>query len=47
MVVHGHSPAERGFRDERRIGIDTGAYATGKLCAVRLEGPDVTFIETN
>ena len=45
VVVHGHSPVENGFSDERRIAVDTGAYATGKLSAVRLEGAAVAFIE--
>lgn len=38
VVVHGHTPADRVVEDERRIGLDTGAYATGRLSAVRLEG---------
>lgn len=46
VVVHGHSPVERGYRDERRIAIDTGAYATGRLSAVRLDGEAVDFIAT-
>jgi serine/threonine protein phosphatase 1 len=36
VVVHGHTPAERPFLGNGRIGIDTGAYATGVLTAVRL-----------
>lgn len=47
VVVHGHSPVERGYRDERRIAIDTGAYATGRLSAVRLDGEAVDFIATS
>lgn len=46
VVVHGHSPVESGYRDERRIAVDTAAYATGKLSAVRLDGEGVTFIST-
>lgn len=38
VVVHGHTPAEEVVSDGRRIGVDTGAYATGILSAVRLEG---------
>jgi serine/threonine protein phosphatase 1 len=46
VIVHGHSPVERGYCDHRRIGVDTGAYATGRLCAVRLEREDVSFLST-
>ena len=44
VVVHGHSPAEEPFLGRDRINIDTGAYATGVLTAVRLfEGPPVVL----
>jgi serine/threonine protein phosphatase 1 len=38
VVVHGHTPANTVHSDARRIGVDTGAYASGVLSAVRLEG---------
>jgi serine/threonine protein phosphatase 1 len=38
VVVHGHTPADVVVSDARRIGLDTGAYATNVLSAVRLEG---------
>jgi serine/threonine protein phosphatase 1 len=38
VVVHGHTPTETVVSDARRIGIDSGAYATNVLSAVRLEG---------
>lgn len=38
VVVHGHTPTEAVHSDARRIGVDTGAYATNVLSAVRLEG---------
>lgn len=38
VVVHGHTPAEEPFLGPDRINIDTGAYATGVLTAVRLDG---------
>jgi serine/threonine protein phosphatase 1 len=44
-VVHGHTPAPAPYLDGRRIGVDTGAYATGKLSAARLEGVGVRFIK--
>ncbi len=37
-IVHGHTPEEDAFVSDRRIGVDTGAYATGKLTAIVLEG---------
>ena len=46
VVVHGHtiSPAveERG----NRIGVDTGAYRSGRLTAVAIEGAERWFIDT-
>ena len=38
VVVHGHTPTEIVVSDARRLGIDTGAYATNVLSAVRLAG---------
>ena len=46
VVVHGHSPVERFYRDARRIAVDTGAYATGRLSAVCLEGHAVQLLST-
>ncbi|MDC7692750.1 metallophosphoesterase family protein [Asticcacaulis sp. DXS10W] len=37
-VVHGHTPSEEVVNEMWRIGLDTGAYATGILSAVRLCG---------
>ena len=45
VVVHGHTPAEAVHSDARRVGIDTGAYATGVLTAVRLQDADRRFIQ--
>jgi serine/threonine protein phosphatase 1 len=42
-VVHGHTPVDRPYSDERRIAVDTGAYASGILTAARFEGAEVTF----
>lgn len=47
VVVHGHSPGTEVHIDDRRIGLDTGAYATGVLSAVRLEGADRQLIQTH
>ncbi|MEJ0023478.1 MAG: metallophosphoesterase family protein [Alphaproteobacteria bacterium] len=46
VVVHGHSPVSEAKSAGGRIALDTGAYATGKLSAVRLEGEQVSFINT-
>lgn len=37
-IIHGHSVAFEAQVTPYRIGIDTGAYATGRLSAVMLEG---------
>lgn len=38
LVVHGHTPTAVVHADQRRIGIDTRAYDSGILTALRLEG---------
>jgi serine/threonine protein phosphatase 1 len=45
-VVHGHTPVGAVFRDSRRIAVDTGAYATGRLSAIRLMGEDMSVLST-
>jgi serine/threonine protein phosphatase 1 len=45
IVVHGHTAANAAFFGSQRIGIDTGAYATGVLTAVRLEAGSCRFIQ--
>lgn len=44
VVVHGHTPVEQPVLRRNRIGIDTGAYATGRLTCLRLERDMVGFI---
>lgn len=46
VIVHGHTPASKPHRDSRRVGIDTGAYLSGKLTAARFEHDAVDFIST-
>ena len=46
VVVHGHTPADDIYRDDRRIGLDTGAFISGKLSAARLFGNEVSFLTT-
>lgn len=37
-VVHGHTPVDHPRIDGRRLGIDTGAFKSGRLTAVRIAG---------
>ncbi len=46
VVVHGHTPVQEVVQDGRRISIDTGAYATGRLSAVRLDGASTLVLST-
>ncbi|MCU6455095.1 serine/threonine protein phosphatase [Sphingomonas sp. A2-49] len=47
VVVHGHSwTSEAPQVTDNRIGIDTGAYATGVLTAVRLDGERIAFLQS-
>lgn len=45
VVVHGHSPTAQVQILPHRLGIDTGAYATGVLTAVRLCGETRTIFQ--
>jgi serine/threonine protein phosphatase 1 len=40
VIVHGHTPLEEPQLTPVRLGVDTGAYATGVLTAIRLHGED-------
>lgn len=40
VVVHGHTPTKDVYVDRRRIGVDTKAYESGALSAVRLGGSE-------
>ncbi len=44
VVVHGHTPAREPDIRPNRINIDTGAYATGRLTCLVLEGHQVSFL---
>jgi serine/threonine protein phosphatase 1 len=44
IVVHGHTPVVHPDVRPNRIGIDTGAYATGRLTCLRLEREDRQFL---
>ena len=46
VIVHGHSPTEQPDFRANRINIDTGAYATGRLTCLVLEGSDRRILST-
>ncbi len=46
IVVHGHTVSEEVEQRGHRIGIDTGAWSSGVLTAVALEGSERWFIDT-
>ena len=45
VVVHGHTPEPEPFFGPIRLGLDTGAYATGVLTAARLYGAQQSMIQ--
>lgn len=45
-VVHGHTISEEPEDLPHRIGVDTGAYATGRLSCAVIEGEAVTFLSS-
>jgi serine/threonine protein phosphatase 1 len=44
-VVHGHTIVEKVEEHPNRIAIDTGAYRTGVLTALGIEGPERWFLQ--
>jgi serine/threonine protein phosphatase 1 len=47
VVVHGHTICEQVDDFPNRIGIDTGAYRTGVLTALGIEGTERWFLQTD
>lgn len=47
VVVHGHTISNAVEVTANRIGIDTGAYCTGTLSALAIEGPKRWLIQTS
>lgn len=47
MIVHGHTPTSDVHLDNRRIGLDTGAYASGVLTAAKFKGPHRIAFQTS
>lgn len=46
FIIHGHSITDGVEILTNRIGIDTGAYASGRLTAIGLEGTEQWFLTT-
>jgi len=44
VVVHGHTPVEEPQLLPNRINVDTGAFRTGRLTAVRIDGVETRFL---
>jgi serine/threonine protein phosphatase 1 len=44
IVVHGHTPVPEPDVRPNRINIDTGAYATGRLTCLVLDGDELRFV---
>jgi serine/threonine protein phosphatase 1 len=47
IVVHGHTPTSEVEVGPNRINIDTGAFATGRLTCVVLEGESMSIVDTS
>jgi serine/threonine protein phosphatase 1 len=45
VVIHGHTISDEPEDCGNRIGIDTGAFVTGRLTALVLEGTSRRYIE--
>ncbi|HWF46895.1 MAG TPA: metallophosphoesterase family protein [Bryobacteraceae bacterium] len=46
IIVHGHTPASEAEIRRNRINIDTGAFATGRLTCLMVEGEELAIIDT-
>ncbi len=47
IIVHGHTPAQQIEVRPNRINIDTGAFATGRLTCLVIEGDLLSVIDTS
>lgn len=45
IVVHGHTVTSAPHSDHRRVGVDTGAYASGELTAVCIDAAERHFLQ--
>ena len=46
IIIHGHTPTEEIELRSNRINIDTGAFATGRLTCLVIEGETLSVIDT-
>ena len=46
IIIHGHSITPTVDIKKYRIGIDTGAYHSGELTAIKLWGEEISFLST-
>jgi serine/threonine protein phosphatase 1 len=46
IIVHGHTPVKEIEVAPNRIDIDTGAFATGRLTCLVIEGEDFSVLDT-
>lgn len=46
FIIHGHTITRHVDEQPNRIGIDTGAYASGRLTAIGLQGQDRWYLQT-
>jgi len=47
VIIHGHTPTEGPAIRHNRIGVDTGAYVTNCLTAVKLIADQYSFLNTS
>lgn len=47
MIVHGHTISDGIVTRPNRIGIDTGAYQSGRLSALRIEEGETSTLDTH
>jgi serine/threonine protein phosphatase 1 len=47
IIVHGHTPRGEVEVRPNRINIDTGAFATGRLTCLAIEGSALSVIDTD
>ncbi|EJN03173.1 metallophosphoesterase family protein [Phyllobacterium sp. YR531] len=45
VIIHGHTPATEVEVRPNRINLDTGAYASGRLSAIMIDGSNKSFLE--
>jgi len=45
VIVHGHTPVDAPVNEPMRLSLDTGAYATGVLSAIRLMDDNRTILQ--